>query len=488
MKITIDHAQVILYNPVMSGLATIYSTDPPTITPKATAQLPDTVPDTGTTDRRHLRLGELLLDAGLITERQLQDALNVQFREGGKIARILISLGYLDLRAFLRFMAKEAGVGSIDLMSYEVRSDCVTLVPRDFAERHELLAVEKLGRALTVAMVCPLNHKALYEVENMTGLKARPVMCTPDALWYTIKRHYPDNGSSQVAARAEDDSIQWLERQFLTASVVGLVRRTESLGRLPKTRDALRDAMQDPLTTPKDIMEIVGRDPALAAKVLSAANVESLGFAGRVDTLDLAVRLLGPRETFLIADRADDCAPRSGESGLVLERYVRDARFCAKATERIAQAMGLDHLSACAAAGLLSDLGRLVLARVAPNHYRKLDPELTNEDLIAAEQKCLGISHSEAGYMLAERWGLPRDISEAILFHHEPKRAARAHQLVAAVSVAQRLASLYGATVEEGRVVFKDCLELLQNGGLSFRVAAEIVSELSRLREDSYRF
>ena len=84
--------------------------------------------------------------------------------------------------------------------------------------------------------------------------------------------------------------------------------------------------------------------------------------------------------------------------------------------------------------------------------------------------------------MLAERWGLPADISEAILFHHEPKRATRAKELAAAVGAAHRLADLAGATIDEGRSTFRDCLELLQTAGLEFGACVRVITELSYLR------
>ncbi|NUM56222.1 MAG: HDOD domain-containing protein [Candidatus Hydrogenedentes bacterium] len=428
-------------------------------------------------------MGELLVDSGAITRKQLDDALAAQVRHGGKIAKTLIALGYLDLQTFIRLVAREAGVGIIDLLNYDVKEECINLVPREMVVEHELLPVERLGPVLTVAMVCPLNTKALYEVENHTGLKARPVMCTPEALWYSIKRHYPNGQYAEAieTAPTEDDNLLWLERQFLAASVVGLVRRTESLGRMPRTTESLRDALRDPHATPRTLVDVIGQDPSLAAKIIGTANGDTFGFKGRVDTLDLAVRLLGPREVFRIAESSDVWFDDAG-GGLNVEAYRMDAVFTARATERIMEAMGHGHVAASGVAGLLCDIGRLALAMVAPNHYKKIDPELKGIDLIAAEQRYLGISHPEAGYMLAERWGLPADITETILFHHEPKRATRAKELAAAVGAAHRLADLAGSTIDDGRATFRDCLELLQRAGLEFSACVRVITELSHLR------
>lgn len=432
-----------------------------------------------------MRMGELLVDSGVITRKQLDDALSAQMRHGGKIAKTLISLGYLDKQTFIRFVAREAGVGIIDLLNYDVKNECIDLVPRNMAVEHELLPVEKLGPVLTVAMVCPLNTKALWEVESHTGLKARPVMCTPEALWYSIKRHYPAEKQANIieAAPSEDDSLLWLERQFLAASVVGLVRRTESLGRMPRTLEHLRETLRDPHATPKSLIDIIGQDPALSARILGVANGETFGFKGRVDTLDLAIRLLGPREVFRMAESSEIWPGENHDDGFDIEAFRADAVFTALATERIMEAMGHGHIAASRVAGLLCDIGRLALILVAPNHYKKIDPDAKGFDLIAAEQRHLGISHPEAGYMLADRWGLPADITEAILFHHEPKRATRAKELAAAVGTAHRLSDLAGATIDDGRAAFRDCLDLLQSTGLEFGASVRVITELSYLRD-----
>lgn len=437
--------------------------------------------------RKNMRMGELLVESGVITRKQLDDALSSQMRHGGKIAKTLISLGYLDIQTFIRFVAREAGVGIIDLLNYDVKGECIDLVPRNMAVEHELLPVEKLGPVLTVAMVCPLNTKALWEVENHTGLKARPVMCTPEALWYSIKRHYPSDKSGDIveATPSDEDNLLWLERQFLAASVVGLVRRTESLGRMPRTIEQLREALRDPQATPKSLIDIIGQDPVLSARIVGTANGETFGFKGRVDTLDLAIRLLGPREVFRIAESSEIWFDETRDGGFDVKGFRADAIFTARATERIMEAMGHGHIAASGVAGLLCDIGRLALAMVAPNHYKKVDPELKGLDLIASEQRHLGISHPEAGYMLADRWGLPADITEAILFHHEPKRATRAKELAAAVGTAHRLADLAGATIDDGRAAFRDCLDLLQSTGLEFGACARVITELSYLRDGS---
>ena len=96
------------------------------------------------------RIGELLIEEGLITSEALKEALAVQGKEGGKTVEILISLGHLTSRDFVNFLAKQEGVASIDLGHYEIAPDIIGLVPKDLAVKHEVIPIDKLGKLLTV--------------------------------------------------------------------------------------------------------------------------------------------------------------------------------------------------------------------------------------------------------------------------------------------------------------------------------------------------
>lgn len=439
------------------------------------------------------RIGELLVEEGLVTPEQLDHALAIQHERGGKIVRILFTMGYLTPGEYYNFAARLARVATIELENYNIRPEYVWMIPKDVAERHELMAIDRLGQALTLAMVCPLNRRAIHEVERITGMKANPVLCRSEALHWSLKRHYHRSKPKAEAPRtvpappakppADAGRFVQLERQFLMASVTGLVRRTESLGRMSDTIDRLERVLEDPQGALRDIIEILTNDPPLTARLLGIANQERYGFRRRVDTIDLAVRLVGPQETYQTARRVHPCEMLPPNAPLDYERFRRDAVFCARAAGFLAEATNQDHLAGIVAAALLCDIGRLALAQVAPRHYSRIPEGLTGASLILAEQEQVGISHPEAGFILAERWGLPPDMAEVILFHHEPKRATRAAEMVRLVAAAHRLAELAGASVDEGQTALRQCLEVLRSAGLAFSDAARVIHEISLLRD-----
>ncbi|MCL4691291.1 MAG: hypothetical protein KJ060_02110 [Candidatus Hydrogenedentes bacterium] len=146
---------------------------------------------------RSRKLGEWLILEGLITENQLGDALAYQAEHGGKLGEILVKLGIVDAEEYLAFLARTAGVGSVRLANYSIRQEDVRLLPKDVAARHELVPIDRFGDQIVVAMVYPLNYGAVEEVENLTGLQARPVLCSSDAFRLAYEHFYPHNGSTR---------------------------------------------------------------------------------------------------------------------------------------------------------------------------------------------------------------------------------------------------------------------------------------------------
>lgn len=136
------------------------------------------------------RIGELLIEAGVISPRQLQDALARQERQGGKTVDTLIELGYMNEREFIRFLSAQPGTPSISLKNYAISDDVIALVPKEFAVKHEVFPIDKMGKLLTVGMVCPLDRQAIEELETLTGLRVKPILCTQQEVRQAILRYY----------------------------------------------------------------------------------------------------------------------------------------------------------------------------------------------------------------------------------------------------------------------------------------------------------
>lgn len=141
-------------------------------------------------------IGQLLLEAGLITQGQLDEALREQKKSGKKVVEVLQDLGYINQAAFERFLARLPGIASLDLDKYQVPPELVELVPKELAIKHQVLPIDKLGKLLTVGMVCPLDTKTIEEIESRTGLRVKPILCSAEDLNASIKRYYDKHGAT----------------------------------------------------------------------------------------------------------------------------------------------------------------------------------------------------------------------------------------------------------------------------------------------------
>ena len=235
------------------------------------------------------RIGELLIESGIITHGQLEEALKLQATGSGKVVDTLVALGHITHEAFVRFLAKQPGVASIDLTNYEIPSNLVALVPRDFALKHEVFPIDRMGKLLTLGMVCPLDSAAISELETLTGLRVKPLLCAPDAVRESIRRYYPSPHEDVPEIEIESDTqLIRLAGTMKLKNVVGLIRQISALPALPETVNRVREAMTNPLSSVAEVGEIIKMDPPIAAKVLSVSNSAAYGFPSRVDDVTLA--------------------------------------------------------------------------------------------------------------------------------------------------------------------------------------------------------
>ena len=366
------------------------------------------------------RIGTLLVENGLISEAHLEEALRIQQEREGKIVEILISLGYVDPNQFVDFLAKQPGIAGIDINRYGVSEELIKLVPREFALKHEVFPLDRIGSLLTVGMVCPLDTKTIQELEQLTGLRVKPLLVAAEDLRRSIERYYEQPEEEDEEAYPEG-LPQGAEMRL--AGTAYLVRQLDALPALPPTVQRIQEAVGDVEVLVSDIARLINTDPPLAAKVLAVANSPAYGFPNKVASVELAVSLLGLRETYHIALSVAVADVLTSAEGFNYKQFWTRSYIRAALAKSVARHTGHGNDPAPFTAGLLADVGRLVLAQVAPGSYHQLAEMRDGQKLVEAEEKLLGIGHPEAGYLLTEAWGLPGALTEAIRFHHMPERA-----------------------------------------------------------------
>ncbi len=136
------------------------------------------------------RLGTLLMRAGIITDRQLNDALEVHRATGSPLGRILVDLGYASQGAILSVMAKQIGIEYVDFAETRPDPAAVMLVPKELATRYILMPVEIREDQLVVAMADPQNVLALDDLRIITSRDIKPAISTKDDILAAIEEYY----------------------------------------------------------------------------------------------------------------------------------------------------------------------------------------------------------------------------------------------------------------------------------------------------------
>ena len=147
-----------------------------------------------------IRLGELLLREKRVTPAQLQEALNYQKANGGRLAASLVKLGILRDEDITSILSRQYGVPSINLTEYDLDPAIVRLVPGETATKHNLIPVGRNGTTLTLAMTDPTNIFAMDEVKFITGLHVEPVVASETAIRDAVAKYFGKsiNGSSPM--------------------------------------------------------------------------------------------------------------------------------------------------------------------------------------------------------------------------------------------------------------------------------------------------
>src|SRR5689334_20262844 len=137
-----------------------------------------------------VRIGELLLKEKRITPEQLQEALNHQRQQGGKLGLNLVRLGFVRDEEITALLSKQYGVPSIALSQFEIDPAIIKLVPAETAQRYQVVPLSRSGATLTIAMTDPTNVFAMDDIKFMTGYNIEPVVASEIAVIDAIQKYY----------------------------------------------------------------------------------------------------------------------------------------------------------------------------------------------------------------------------------------------------------------------------------------------------------
>ncbi|MBI5663752.1 MAG: type IV-A pilus assembly ATPase PilB [Nitrospirae bacterium] len=136
------------------------------------------------------KIGQLLVNNKIITETQLNKALELQKKEGGRVGSNLIKLGHLTEETLVEFLSKQYGVPAVALSAQDIDPSIIKFVPYEVANKYQIFPISKNGASLKLAMTDPSNVFAIDDVKFMTGYDVQPLVASESSIKEAISKYY----------------------------------------------------------------------------------------------------------------------------------------------------------------------------------------------------------------------------------------------------------------------------------------------------------
>ncbi len=189
-----------------------------------------------TVKRKAKQLGQILIEQGLLTPDQLQQALEEHRKTPKSLGRVLIDLGLIKETDLVRALAEQVGLEFVDLAEFSIDPGATTLLPEALARRYRAIPIGERDGKLLVAMSDPANVYALDDIRTITGRDVQPVVATAADVEQAIQKYSGMDGQvealSAAAADQADDTAVEIEAAVEEAPIVKLVQAimTQAVG------------------------------------------------------------------------------------------------------------------------------------------------------------------------------------------------------------------------------------------------------------------
>ena len=233
-----------------------------------------------------MRLGDLLIAAGTITQEELEKGLALQKEQKGRLGEVLISNGIITEQQLIEALQMQLGIEFVDLTKINIPTELAQVVPKNIAKQYTVVPIRVVKDELYLAMSDPLNFYAIEEVRKAVRRKVVPVLATKDAIEHSIQILYGNEGAARAieemrreAGAAEtapeadtaftsnqlgDDSVSSAPTIRLVNSIIerAVLERASDIHLEPHETELLvrmriDGIMQDILTVPRDLQNSV---------------------------------------------------------------------------------------------------------------------------------------------------------------------------------------------------------------------------------------
>ncbi len=202
-----------------------------------------------------------------------------------------------------------------------------------------------------------------------------------------------------------------------------MLDNTPDLPTLPNIVIEVNKMLQDSETTIKKLSHTIEKDQAMVSKILRLVNSSFYGFRSKISTIPHAIIVLGfnpTRNAVVSVSMIKTFSGKKSIEGFTIADFWKHSIEVAVTSRYLSEETGLDSPDACFVAGLLHDIGKVVLSQFFAELFSQVWKSITENGLsfYESEKKLLPVNHAQIGGYLAKKWQLPDSLSDSITYHH----------------------------------------------------------------------
>lgn len=277
---------------------------------------------------------------------------------------------------------------------------------------------------------------------------------------------------------------------------IKIMEKVESFPSMPGSAAKVLSLIDDPKSSATDIENLLRYDPGLTANILKVTNSAYFGLSNEVGSLKRAIVLLGMKRVVQIVIAS--CVTALMDKKIVgydlpSGELWRHSIAVSVAAEGLVKELNLPKAEEIFTAALLHDVGKLILGDFVKEDIEKIEKYTSNDTAFQnAERKVLGTDHAEVGAFILKNWSFPKEIVDAVRWHHDPDAADTTNPLIDIVHISDVLCLMIGIGVGREGLHYEPSPSVVKKLGLSNKhlekVASqtlEWVNELSEVLKES---
>lgn len=272
-------------------------------------------------------------------------------------------------------------------------------------------------------------------------------------------------------------------------SLESIVEAVNDLPALPSVVTRVIQLTDDPNSTAQDINNVLNQDQAITARVLRLANSAFYGYTRRINTVTDAVVFMGFKtiRSIVIAASVSDILNQE-IAGYALEygELWKHSQCTAMAARLIARKVKFPTLDLAYTAGLLHDIGKVILNRTMKDAYFEVVEKVSEGEIPfnQVEDEILGFNHAVVGAKVAAKWNLPDQLVEAIAMHHDPDNATVNPKLTAIIHMADAICVAMGIGIGVDGMLYPMSEKAMELLGLDELAIEGVINELADILVD----